>query len=98
MSQISFSMPRPLPPRGGAMMYGDQDDDRQMFGTNQGTGGLKARLLIAAVIALFAVISYYGRSTTENPITGAAEHVAMPDAGQEIAMGLQSRPEMMQQF
>jgi predicted Zn-dependent protease len=80
------------------MSYGDQDDNRQMFGTNQGSGGLKARLLIAAVIALFAIISYYGRSTSENPITGAQEHVAMPDAQQEIVMGLQSRPEMMQQF
>jgi beta-barrel assembly-enhancing protease len=87
-----------MPPRGGPLMYGDQDDGRQMFGSNQGTGGLKARLLIAAVIALFAVISYYGRSTSENPITGLKEHVAMPDAGQEIVMGLQSRPEMMQQF
>ncbi|HEY4235011.1 MAG TPA: M48 family metalloprotease [Lacipirellulaceae bacterium] len=96
MSRISI--PAPLPSRGGPLMYGDQDDDRQMFGSNQGMGGLKARLLIAAVIALFAVISYYGRSTSENPITGASEHVAMADAGQEILMGLQSRPEMMQQF
>src|SRR5882724_7505431 len=98
MSRVSFPMPRPLPSRGGPLMYGDQGDDRQMFGSNQGMGGFKARLLIAAVIALFAVISYYGRSTSENPITGANEHVAMPDPGQEIAMGLQSRPEMMQEF
>jgi predicted Zn-dependent protease len=98
MSRISFPMPRPMPPRGGPLMYGDQDDDRQMFGSNQGTGGLKARLLIAAVIALFAVISYYGHPGNENPITGASERVAMTSADQEIAMGLQSRPEMMQQF
>ena len=87
-----------MPSRGGPM-YGDQDSDgRQMFGTNQGSGGLKARLLIAAVIALFAIVSYYGRTASENPITGAKEHVAMTDPGQEIVMGLQSRPEMMQQF
>jgi predicted Zn-dependent protease len=83
-------------------MYGDQAggqyDDRQMFGSNQGMGGFKARLLIAAVIALFAVISYYGHPGSENPITGESERVAMTNAGQEIAMGLQSRPEMMQQF
>ena len=53
-------------------MYGDQDGDgRQTFSTNQGNGGLKARLLIAAVIALFAIVSYYGRTASENPITGA---------------------------
>jgi predicted Zn-dependent protease len=81
------------------MMYGNQDDgDRQMFGSNKGSGGLKARLLIAAVIALFAVISYYGHPGNENPITGASERVAMTNAGDEIQMGLQSRPEMMQQF
>jgi predicted Zn-dependent protease len=83
-------------------MYGDQAggqyDDRQMFGSNQGMGGFKARLLIAAVIALFAVVSYYGHPGSVNPITGESERVAMTDAGQEIAMGLQSRPEMMQQF
>ena len=42
MSRVSFPMPRPMPPRGGPM-YGDQDDDgRQMFGSNQGSGGLKS--------------------------------------------------------
>ena len=66
-----------------------------MFGGNQGSS-FKMRLLIAAVIALFAVISYYGRPRDENQITGEKERVAMSDEADEIRMGLQAVPEMVQ--
>jgi predicted Zn-dependent protease len=49
-------------------------------------------ILVALAIALFGVITYYGR-TSKNPITGETQHVAMsPD--QEIQLGLQSAPQM----
>ncbi|MCA9284311.1 MAG: M48 family metalloprotease [Phycisphaerales bacterium] len=54
------------------------------------------RLLIAAAIALIAIISFYS-SRSQNPVTGKMQHVDLtPD--QEIALGLQSAPEMAQQF
>jgi predicted Zn-dependent protease len=63
-----------------------------MFG-----GGLKIRLMIAAAIALFAVISYYASPGDKNMITGKTERVAMADEQQEVAMGLQAAPQMVQQ-
>lgn len=56
----------------------------------------KPQLIIAIVIALFGALRYFSSSST-NEVTGAVQHVAMsPD--QEIALGLQSAPEMFQQF
>lgn len=60
--------------------------------------GFKVRLLIAAAIAIFALISYYGNPGDRNQITGAKERVAMNDEADEVAMGLQAVPEMAQQF
>lgn len=59
-------------------------------------GGLKIRIIIALVIAAFSVISYFS-STTQNPITGEKQHISMTE-DEEIAMGLQSAPEMANQF
>jgi predicted Zn-dependent protease len=67
-------------------------------GYSRGGSGIGARLIIAVIIALVAIVSYYGRSKDENKITGKSERVAMHDEGQEIAMGLQAKPEMVQQF
>lgn len=58
--------------------------------------GGKGRLLIAAVIAAVSVIGYYA-STTSNPVTGQSQRVAL-SVPQEIALGLQSAPEMARQF
>jgi beta-barrel assembly-enhancing protease len=88
-------IPRPLPQRGGPAYQAGQDP-RQMFGGNQGAGGLKIRLLIALAIALFAVISYYGRARDENKITGESQRVAFGEEGDEVQMGLQAAPEMVQ--
>ena len=56
----------------------------------------KGRLVIAAIIALFAVITYFG-STSENPLTGEKHRVAMTPE-QEIALGYKSAPEMAAQM
>jgi predicted Zn-dependent protease len=56
----------------------------------------RARLLIAAVLALFAVFTYFG-STSENPLTGEKQRVAMSPE-QEIALGYKSAPEMAAQM
>ena len=51
-----------------------------------------ARFIIAAIIALVSVGTYYG-TTSENPLTGEKQRVAMSPE-QEIALGLRSAPEM----
>jgi predicted Zn-dependent protease len=56
----------------------------------------RARLVVAAIIALFAVITYFG-STTENPLTGEKQRVAMTPE-QEIALGYKSAPQMAAQM
>ncbi|MGH8593851.1 MAG: M48 family metalloprotease [Gammaproteobacteria bacterium] len=59
-------------------------------------GGNKLRLIIAAGIALFALISYFGTSSV-NPITGEKQRLSLTPE-QEIAMGLQTAPQMAAQF
>jgi predicted Zn-dependent protease len=58
-------------------------------------GGLKARLMIAAVLVIFSLISFYS-SGSVNPVTGEHQRVGL-STDQEIAMGLQAAPEMAQQ-
>lgn len=55
-----------------------------------------APLLIAGVIVVIALVSYFG-STSINPVTGQAQRVAL-SVDQEIALGLRSAPEMASQF
>ena len=55
----------------------------------------KSRLLIGLIMAVIAIIGYYSKNQI-NPITGEKQHIDMsPD--QEIALGLQSAPQMAQQ-
>jgi predicted Zn-dependent protease len=56
----------------------------------------KGRLVIAAIITLFAIISYFGTSS-ENPLTGEKQRVALTPE-QEIALGYKSAPEMAAQM
>jgi beta-barrel assembly-enhancing protease len=53
-------------------------------------------LIIAAVMALFALVRYFGSSQI-NAVTGEKQHVSI-STGQEIALGLQAAPEMAAQF
>lgn len=62
----------------------------------QRSGGSKARIIMGVIIAIFAIISYVG-AQEYNPITDENQHVSLTKE-QEIALGLQSAPEMIQQF
>lgn len=55
-----------------------------------------SRLIIAGVVALIAVVSYFGKRSL-NPITGEQQYVSLTPE-QEIALGEQSAPEMAGQF
>ena len=54
------------------------------------------RFVIAIVIALVAVVTYF-TSTSENPVTGEKQRVAMTPE-QEIAIGYKSAPQMAAQM
>jgi len=58
--------------------------------------GCPIRLLIAAGIAIFSIISYY-RVSSVNPTTGEKQHIGITPE-QEIALGLQAAPQMEQQY
>ncbi|HEX4054299.1 MAG TPA: M48 family metalloprotease [Tepidisphaeraceae bacterium] len=69
------------------------------FGYGYGSGGgsgINLRLIIGVAVILFGVISYYTHETV-NPTTGERQHVAM-SAQDEIALGLQSAPQMAAQM
>ena len=74
-------------------MYGFR---QQPMGIGGRRGGLKARMMIALVIAAFTVFSYYGKSET-NPFTGKSQSVAMTK-GEEIALGLQAAPKVAGEY
>ena len=56
----------------------------------------KGRIIIGIVIAVIAVISYLMK-TEENPVTGEKQRVSL-SVNEEIALGLQSAPEMIREF
>lgn len=62
----------------------------------KGCGGGKAKIIIAIIIALVSIVSYFSTSQM-NPVTGEKQYVKM-DKDQEIALGLQAAPEMANQF
>jgi predicted Zn-dependent protease len=59
-------------------------------------GGAWIRLLIGLAFAAFSLFSYFA-SRQFNPVTGENQHVSLTPQ-QEIALGLQSAPELIQQF
>ncbi len=64
--------------------------------SSQRSGGSNIRLILGAVIAIISIISYVA-SRTVNPVTGENQYLSLtPD--QEIALGQQSAPEMVQEF
>lgn len=60
------------------------------------TGGMGARLMMGIAMAVFALITYLG-SQEYNPVTGENQYVSLTSQ-QEIALGLQSAPQMIQEF
>ncbi len=79
-----MSMRMPFPSRGDDLSY------------RRSGGSFGARLVIALVVALIAIISYYGRPGDENKITGKSERVALADEVDEMRMGIQAAPQMIQ--
>lgn len=62
----------------------------------QGCGLSGVRILIGVVIAAIAIISFLS-SKAYNPVTGQDQYISItPD--QEIALGLQAEPEMLQEY
>lgn len=59
-------------------------------------GGISGRLIIAAIMIIVALVSYFS-SSVYNPVTGENQHISLTEK-QEIALGLQAVPEMVQQF
>jgi len=59
-------------------------------------GGWVGRLLIAAVLVIISLVTYFGSQST-NPVTQDVQHISM-STDQEIAMGLQAAPELADQF
>ncbi|MFZ4541317.1 MAG: M48 family metalloprotease [Rickettsiales bacterium] len=67
------------------------------FGNQHPTRGTpKARLLIALVLVIFTIVSYYGKSE-ENAFTGQKQSVAMTK-NEEIALGLNAAPRVSGQY
>jgi predicted Zn-dependent protease len=62
----------------------------------RGGSGCSGRLIMAAAIALFSIISYFG-SKQDNPITGETQYINITPE-QEIALGLQAAPQMAAEF
>jgi beta-barrel assembly-enhancing protease len=54
------------------------------------------RVIIGLVMALIAVFTYF-TNTQENPVTGEKQHVSMTPE-QEVQLGLESAPQMAQEF
>lgn len=65
-------------------------------GGGGGRGGFRITWLIALAIAGFGVVRYF-TSTQKNPVTGQAQRVALSPQ-QEVALGLQSAPQMARQM
>ena len=57
----------------------------------------RSRLVMALVVAVIAILGYFGKSAF-NPITEENQRVAGITPEQEVALGLQAAPEMLQQF
>jgi predicted Zn-dependent protease len=64
-----------------------------MFQNQRRRSGLPIKLIIGLVLAGFALVKYYSNSSY-NEITGEKQHISM-SAEQEIAMGMQSAPQMI---
>lgn len=56
----------------------------------------KGRLIIAAIVALGAIISYFSIDKTENEFTGEEQRISLTTE-EEIMMGLQAAPQMAEQ-
>lgn len=63
---------------------------------NSSSGGVGIRLLVGLAIAAFSLFSYLG-SQEYNPVTGEKQYISLTTQ-QEIALGAQSAPQMIQEY
>lgn len=56
----------------------------------------RSRLLIGIVMAGLSLMSYYGYRQV-NPVTGESQHITLTQ-DQEVALGLESAPQMAEEF
>lgn len=78
-------------------MYSRRSQEDYYSGQSRQGGGrnIKLTIIIGLIMAAFSVLKYFGNAQL-NPITGEKQHVSIsPD--QEVAIGLQSAPQMVQQ-
>ena len=61
-----------------------------------GRSSIMPRLIIAAVIVVISLLTYFG-SSVYNPVTDETQHIDLT-VDQEIALGLQAAPEMAAQY
>ena len=61
-----------------------------------GRSSIMPRLIIAAVIVVISLLTYFG-SSVYNPVTDETQHIDLT-VEQEIALGLQAAPEMAAQY
>lgn len=70
---------------------------RQRLSPSRGSSGAGCiRILLAVGMIAFALFSYFSSKVT-NPVTGEDQYISITEE-QEIAIGLQSTPEMIQEF
>lgn len=67
-----------------------------MFGRSGRRAPGGARLIIAAIMVIVALLGYFGSSQL-NPVTGETQHISMSPE-EERVLGLQAAPEMAAQF
>lgn len=68
-----------------------------LFGNSEGSGSrLGGTLILGLIMAAFTLFQYYSKSEL-NPITKETQHIGI-STDEEIAMGLQSAPQMAQEF
>jgi beta-barrel assembly-enhancing protease len=68
-----------------------------MYEEQRGGSAIAGRLLVAVVIIIISLISYFGHSDY-NPVTHKNQHVGGMKPDQEISLGLQAVPEMESQY
>ncbi len=73
-----------------------QDVGQRMYPQQSASGSGCIRIVIGLAVAVFAVISFLSSKQT-NPVTGQEQYITITK-DQEIALGLQSAPEMEAEF
>ncbi|MEQ8677813.1 MAG: M48 family metalloprotease [Aggregatilineales bacterium] len=69
---------------------------RRSSRSGQSGSGIGLRIIIGLAFAAFSLFSYFA-SQEYNPVTGETQHLSLTPQ-QEIALGLQSAPELIQEF